>query len=107
MDIFCVGQGNRLPCWTRWTQKCVSVSGKEVFVDIILENLTSADYPESAYAVLDAKKIQVQCHPHSSVSQEQAHEGTAEETLQGPNGGGWPHQWLGGRHTPQAQQLEV
>jgi BRCT domain type II-containing protein len=51
--------------------------------DIILENLTSADYPESAYAVLDATKIQVQRHPHSSVSQEQAHEGTAEETLQG------------------------
>jgi hypothetical protein len=51
--------------------------------DIILEDLTSADYPKSAYAVLDAEKIQVQRHPHSSVSQEQAHEGTAEETLQG------------------------
>ncbi len=50
--------------------------------DIILEDLTSADYPKSAYAVLDDEKIQVQRHPHSSVSQEQAHEGTAEETLQ-------------------------
>jgi hypothetical protein len=37
----------------------------------------------SAYAVLDAKKIQVQRHPHSSVSHEQAQEGTAEEALQG------------------------
>ncbi len=54
-----------------------------VLGDIILEDLTSADYHESAYAVLDAEKIQVQRHPHSSVSQEQAHEGTAEETLQG------------------------
>ena len=51
--------------------------------DITLEDLTSADYPESAYAVLDAEKIQVQRHPHSSVSHEQAQEGTAEETLQG------------------------
>jgi hypothetical protein len=32
---------------------------------------------------LDAKKIQVQRHPHSSVSQVQAQEGTAEETLKG------------------------
>ncbi len=54
--------------------------------DIILEDLTSADYPKSAYAVLDAANIQVQRHPHSSVSQEQAHEGTAEETLQGQDG---------------------
>ena len=51
--------------------------------DITLEDLTSADYPESAYAVLDAEKIQVQRHPHSSVSHEQAQEGTAEEALQG------------------------
>ena len=54
-----------------------------ILEDTILEDLTSADYPESAYMVLDAEKIQVQRHPHSSVSQEQAHEGTAEETLQG------------------------
>ncbi len=51
--------------------------------DITLEDLTSADYPESAYAVLDAKKIQVQRHPHLSVSHAQAQEGTAGETLQG------------------------
>ncbi len=51
--------------------------------DITLEDLTSADYPESAYAVLDAEKIQVQRHPHSSVSHEQAQEGTAEKALQG------------------------
>jgi len=47
--------------------------------DLILEDLTSADYPESVYTVLDAEKIQVQCHPHSSVSHEQAQEGTAAE----------------------------
>jgi hypothetical protein len=50
--------------------------------DLILEDLTSADYPESVYAVLDAEKIQVQRHPHSSVSQEQAQEGTAMEPFQ-------------------------
>ncbi len=50
--------------------------------DLILEDLTSADYPESVYAVLDAEKIQVQCHPHSSVSQEQARDGTAAEPSQ-------------------------
>ncbi len=50
--------------------------------DLILEDLTSADYLKSAYTVLDAKKIQVQRHPHSSVSQEQAQDGTAEEPPQ-------------------------
>jgi hypothetical protein len=50
--------------------------------DLILEDLTSADCPESVYAVLDAEKIQVQCHPHSSVSQKQAQEGTAAEPFQ-------------------------
>jgi len=49
--------------------------------DLILEDLTSADSPESVYAVLDAEKIQVQRHPHSSVSQEQAQEGTAAEPI--------------------------
>jgi hypothetical protein len=47
--------------------------------DLTLEDLTSADYPESVYAVLDAEKIQVQRHPHLSVSQEQAQDGTAAE----------------------------
>jgi len=50
--------------------------------DLILEDLTSADYTESVYAVLDAKKIQVQHHPHSSVSQEQAQDGTVGEPPQ-------------------------
>jgi hypothetical protein len=50
--------------------------------DLILEDLTSADYPESVYAVLDAEKIQVQRHPQLSVSQEQAQEGTAMEPFQ-------------------------
>ena len=50
--------------------------------DLILEDLTSADYPESVYAVLDAKKIQVQRHPHFSVSQEQAQDGTVAEPPQ-------------------------
>ena len=50
--------------------------------DLILEDLTSADHPESVYAVLDAEKIQVQRHPHSSVSQEQAKDGTAVEPFQ-------------------------
>ena len=45
--------------------------------DLTLEELTSADYPDSAYAVLDAEKIQVQRHPHSSVTQEQAQDGPA------------------------------
>ena len=51
--------------------------------DLTLEDLTSADYPESVYAVLDAEKIQVQRHPHLSVSQEQAQDGTAAELPQG------------------------
>ena len=50
--------------------------------DLTLEDLTSADYPESVYAVLDAEKIQVQRHPHLSVSQEQAQDGTAAELPQ-------------------------
>ena len=50
--------------------------------DLILEVLTSADYPESVYAVLDAEKIQVQRHPQLSVSQAQAQEGTATEPFQ-------------------------
>ena len=51
--------------------------------DLILEDLTSADYPKSVYAVLDAEKIHVQRHPHLSVSQEQAQDGTAAELPQG------------------------
>ncbi len=45
--------------------------------------LTSADYPNSVNAVLDAKKIQVQCHPQLSVQHEQAHKGTPGETSLG------------------------
>jgi hypothetical protein len=48
--------------------------------DSTLEDLTSADYPNSVYAVLDAEKIQVQRHPQSSVQHEQAQDGTPEET---------------------------
>ncbi len=51
--------------------------------DLTLEDLTSADYPNSVYAVLDAEKIQVQRHPQSSVQHEQAHEGTPGETSLG------------------------
>jgi BRCT domain type II-containing protein len=40
--------------------------------DLTLEDLTSADYPNSVYAVSDAEKIQVQRHPQSSVQHEQA-----------------------------------
>jgi hypothetical protein len=47
--------------------------------DLTLEDLTSADYPNSVYAVLDAEKIQVQHHPQSSVQHEQAQEGTPGE----------------------------
>jgi BRCT domain type II-containing protein len=50
--------------------------------DLTLDDLTSADYPESVYAVLDTEKIQVQHHPHLSVSQEQAQDGTAAELPQ-------------------------
>ena len=53
-----------------------------VLGDLNLEDLTSADYPESVYAVLDAEKIQVQRDPHSSVSQEQTQDGTAAEPPQ-------------------------
>ena len=48
--------------------------------DFTLEDLTPADYPSSVNVVLDAKKIQVQCHPQSSVQQEQAQEGTARDS---------------------------
>ena len=51
--------------------------------DLTLKDLTSADYPNSVYAVLDAEKIQVQCHPQSSVQHEQAQEGTPGETSLG------------------------
>ena len=51
--------------------------------DLTLEDLTSADYPNSVYAVLDAKKIQVQRHPQSSVHYEQANKGTPGETSLG------------------------
>ncbi len=51
--------------------------------DSTLKDLTSADYPNSVYAVLDAEKIQVQCHPQSSVQHEQAQEGTPGETSLG------------------------
>ncbi len=51
--------------------------------DLTLENLTSADYPNSVYAGLDAKKIQVQRHPQSSVHHEQANKGTSGKTSLG------------------------
>ena len=51
--------------------------------DFTLEDLASADYPESAQAVLDAEKLQVQRHPTSSVPQEQAQEGTVGESSPG------------------------
>ena len=51
--------------------------------DYILEDLISADYPSSVNAVLDAKKIQVQCHPQLSVQHEQAQEGTARDSPTG------------------------
>ncbi len=51
--------------------------------DCTLEDLTSADYPSSANAVLDAEKIQVQRHPQLSVQHEQAQEGTARDSPPG------------------------
>jgi len=45
--------------------------------DLTLEGLTSADYPESVYAVLDAEKIQVQRHPQLAVTLEHGQEGPA------------------------------
>ncbi len=50
--------------------------------DLILEDLSSADYPELVYAVLDAEKIQAQRHPKLSVPLEQAQEGPAGDTSQ-------------------------
>ena len=40
--------------------------------DLILEDLTTADYPDSVSAVLEAENIQVQRQPHSSHLKEQA-----------------------------------
>ena len=51
--------------------------------DYTLEDLTSADYPSSANAVLDVEKIQVQLHPQSSVQHEQAQGGTARDSPPG------------------------
>ena len=51
--------------------------------DLTLEDLASADLPESAQVVLDAEKLQVQRHPTSSVPQEQAKEGIAGESTPG------------------------
>jgi hypothetical protein len=41
------------------------------------------DYPNDVIVVLDAKKIKVQHHPQSLVQQEQAEEGTAENSTPG------------------------
>ena len=38
-----------------------------IFGDFTLDDLTISNYPEVVTMVLDAKKIQVQCHPQSSV----------------------------------------
>ena len=51
--------------------------------DLILEDLTPADYPSSVSTVLDAKRIQVQRHPQSSIQHEQANAGTAMDTSTG------------------------
>ncbi len=51
--------------------------------DLIWEDLTPADYPSSVSAVLDAKRIQVQRHPQSSVQHEQANAGAAVDTSTG------------------------
>jgi hypothetical protein len=51
--------------------------------DLILEDLTSADYPSSVSAVLDAERIQVQRHPQSSVQHEHANAGAAVDTSTG------------------------
>ena len=48
-----------------------------------LEDLKTDDYLEVAIAVLDAKKIQVQHHPQSSVQHEQAQDGTAGINIPG------------------------
>ncbi len=51
--------------------------------DFTLDSITTSDYPEVATAVLDAKKIQVQRHPQSSVHQEQAQDRTAGNSIPG------------------------
>jgi hypothetical protein len=51
--------------------------------DFILDDITTSDYPNVATAVLDTKKIQVQCHPQSSVHQEQTQDGTAGNSIPG------------------------
>ncbi len=54
-----------------------------ILEDLILEDLTSADYPNSVSAVLDAKRIQVQHHPQSSVQHEHANAGAVMDTSTG------------------------
>jgi hypothetical protein len=54
------------------------IEGGLAIVDLVTE-----DYPEAAITVLEAKNIQVQCHPNSSRSDTQAAEGTAgDNTLE-------------------------
>ena len=48
--------------------------------DLILEDLTTADYPDSVSAVLEAENIQVQRQPQSSHPIEQAEAGSAVAT---------------------------
>ena len=51
--------------------------------DFTLDDLTISNYPEVVTMVLDAKKVQVQRHPQSSVQQEQAQDGTTENFIPG------------------------
>jgi hypothetical protein len=54
-----------------------------IFGDFTLDDLTLSNYPKVVTTVLDAKKIQVQCHPQSSAQQEQAQDGTARNFIPG------------------------
>jgi hypothetical protein len=48
-----------------------------------LDDLTISNYPKLVTMVLDAKKVQVQRHPQSSVQQEQVQDGTAGNFIPG------------------------
>ncbi len=54
--------------------KIINIKQMNGFIlgDFILDDLTISNYPKVVTTVLDAKKVQVQRHPQSSVQQEQA-----------------------------------
>ena len=53
--------------------------------ELMINNLRAEDYPKAARRVLEAKNIQVQCHPNPSSSDTQAVGGSDEDKFLEPS----------------------